>query len=145
LFGLAFVPIEVVDLIRFNCASHVAIGLVGDSSIPEPPAPAITGPAMDAQLSGNTPRRTRETEQKRRQNPVRQRPLALVEQGSGEVVEGALAAIAPVAFAARPVVIRAPWVDVVAVAPGTLQWAIFPPQCMDGGLTLVDVEELVDV
>src|SRR5262249_40510461 len=28
----------------------------------------------DAQLAGNPPRRTRETEEKRRQNPVRQRP-----------------------------------------------------------------------
>ena len=43
---------------------------------------------MDAQLSGHTPRRTRETEEKRRQNPVRQRPPTLVEQGIGEVVEG---------------------------------------------------------
>jgi hypothetical protein len=33
----------------------------------------------------------------------------------------------------------------VALAPGTLQRAIFPPQRMDVGLTLFDVEELVDI
>src|SRR6266850_2396313 len=72
LLGLAFVPSDVVELIRFNRAFYLAIHLVGHRSIAQPPAPAITGPAMDAQLSGNTPRRTRETEQKRCQNPVRQ-------------------------------------------------------------------------
>ena len=62
-----------------------------------------------------------------------------------EVVEGALAAIAPVTFTPRAVVICAPGIDVVALAPGTLQRAIFPPERMDVGLTLVDVEEFVDV
>jgi hypothetical protein len=57
-----------------------------------------------------------------------------MQQCIGQIVEGALAAIAPVAFAARPVVIRAPRVDVVAVATGTLQWPIFPSQGMDIGL-----------
>jgi hypothetical protein len=63
----------------------------------------------------------------------------------GEIVEGALAAVAPVAFASRPVMVRAPRVDVVALAPGTLQGTIFPAQHMDVGLTLIDLEELVDV
>jgi hypothetical protein len=66
-----------------------------------------------------------------------------VEQGIGEVVEGALTAVAPVAFAARPVVVRAPQIDVVAVAPGTLQWAIFPSQSMDIGLAGFYTEQLV--
>ena len=100
---------------------------------------------MDAQLSGHTPRRTRETEEKRRQNPVRQRPPTLVEQGSGEVVEGALAAMAPAAFASGTVLVRAPASNVVTLASRTLQWTVFPPQRMDVGLTLADVEELVDV
>jgi hypothetical protein len=100
---------------------------------------------MDAQLSGNTPRRTRETEEKRRQNPVRQRPFAPVEQGRGEVVEGALAAVTPGAFTPGAVVVRPPRIDVLALAPGTLERAIFPPQRMDVGLTLVDIEELVKV
>ena len=106
---------------------------------------AITGPAMDAQLSGNTPRRTRETAQKRRQNPVCKRPPALMEERIGQVVEGAFAAVTPVAFAAGAVGVRAPWIDVLALAPGTLEWAILPPQRMDIGLTLVNVEELVDI
>ena len=63
----------------------------------------------------------------------------------GKVVEGALAAVTPVAFAPGAVVVRPPRIDVLALAPGTLEGTIFPPQRMDVGLTLVDVEELVNV
>ena len=66
LLGLSLLASGVVELIRLNCALQLTISLVGQGRIAEPPAPAITGPAMDAELSGNTPRRTRETEQKRR-------------------------------------------------------------------------------
>jgi hypothetical protein len=68
-----------------------------------------------------------------------------VQQGSGEVVEGTLAAVAPVTFAPGPVVIGAPRIDIVTVASGTLQQAIFPPQCVDGGLTLFNAEELMGI
>jgi len=68
-----------------------------------------------------------------------------VEQSSGEIVEGTLAAGAPVALAPGSVVVRAPGIDILALAPGTLEWALFPPERMDGGLTLFDVEELVNV
>src|SRR5262245_10350262 len=98
---------------------------------------------MDTQLSGNTPRRAGETQQKRRQNPGRQRPLALVEQGIGEVIEGTLATVTPVAFAPGAVVVYAPRIDVLALAPGTLEGTIFPPQRMEVGVTLVDVEQVV--
>ena len=98
---------------------------------------------MDPHLPRDTPRRTGETEQKGCQNPVRQRPLALVEQGVGEVVEGALAAVAPVAFASGSVVVLAPRINVLAMTPGTLQWAIFPPQRMDVGLACIGTEKLV--
>src|SRR5215510_13653935 len=100
---------------------------------------------MDPQLPGNPPRRTRQTQQKRRQNPVRKRPPALVKQGMSKIVEGPLAAVAPVALAPGAVVVRAPGIDVLALAPRTLQRTIFPPEHMDVGLTLVDVEELVDI
>jgi hypothetical protein len=100
---------------------------------------------MDTYLPRNPPGRTGEAQQKGGKNPVRQRPLALVQQGIGEVVEGTLAAIAPVAFAPGSVVVIAPRIDLVTVAPGTAQWAIFPPQCMDVGLTLFGAEELVDI
>jgi hypothetical protein len=70
---------------------------------------------------------------------------ALVEQGMGEVVEGTLAAIAPVALAARAVVIDTPGIDVLALAPGTLERAFFPPQRVNVGLTVFGVEELVEV
>jgi hypothetical protein len=82
---------------------------------------------MDAPLAGNTPRRTRQTEQTRRQHPVRQRPLAPVEEGIGEVVEGALAAVTPVAFTPGAIVVRSPRIDLLALAPGTLEGTIFPP------------------
>jgi hypothetical protein len=72
-------------------------------------------------------------------------PDAPGQEGLGEVVEGALAAVTPVAFAAGAVVVLPPGIDVLALAPGTLEWPIFPPQRMNVGLTLVDVEELVDV
>jgi hypothetical protein len=54
---------------------------------------------MNTYLPRNAPGRTGEAQQKGGQEPVRQRSLALVEQSIGEVVEGALAPIAPVAFA----------------------------------------------
>ena len=38
-----------------------------------------------------------------------------------------------------------PRIDIPALTAGTLEGTIFPPQRMDVGLTLVDVEELVDV
>src|SRR5215813_14009534 len=100
---------------------------------------------MDPQLSGNTSRRTRQAQQEGGQHPVCGRPLALVEQGLGEVVEGTLAAVAPVALTAGAVVVIAPWINVVALTAGAWQWAIFPSQCMDIDLTLVGVEEVVDV
>jgi hypothetical protein len=76
--------------------------------------------------------------------PVRQWPCALVQQGLGKVVEGALAASAPVAFTPRSVVVLAPGIDLVTVAPGTLEGAILPPQGVDVRLPLLGAEELVD-
>ena len=62
-------------------------------------------------------------------------------------IEGALAALlfAAVAFQARLGVVGAPRTDVVALTARTLEWAIFPPQHMDIGLTRVGVEELVEM
>ena len=63
----------------------------------------------------------------------------------GKVVEGPLAAVTPVALAPRSVVVRPPGIDVLALAPGALERAFFPPERMDVGLTLFGVEELVHV
>ena len=63
----------------------------------------------------------------------------------GKIVEGPLAAVAPVALAPRSVVVCFSGIDVLALASGTLERAFFPPKRMDVGLTLVGVEELVDV
>ena len=63
----------------------------------------------------------------------------------GQIIEGPLAAVAPVALAPGAVVVRAPGIDIATLAPGTLQRAIFPPQCVEVGLTLFCAEKLVDM
>ena len=68
-----------------------------------------------------------------------------MEQGSGEVVEGALAAMAPVAFAPGAVLVCAPLANVVALAARTLQRTIFPPEHPDVRLALFGVEELMQM
>src|SRR5215831_18681179 len=55
LLGLAFIPSDVIELIRLNRAFQLTISFIGESSIPEPPAPAIAGVARDTQLSSNAP------------------------------------------------------------------------------------------
>ena len=76
---------------------------------------------------------------------MHQRALATIQQRAGEVIEGAVTVLllTAVAFQSRLVVVRALRTDVVALTPGTLEWAIFPPQRMDIGLTCFGVEELV--
>ena len=69
----------------------------------------------------------------------------MMQQGVGEIIEGTLAAVAPVAFAAGAIVVRPPRIDVLALAPGTLEGAIFPAQRVEVGVALSDVEEVVDV
>jgi len=144
-WGVACGARRLRPLIRRHRARPPTSGVGGDGGLPEPPAPALPGPTLDAQLSGHTPRRTREPEEKRRQHPVRQRPLAPVEQGSGEVVAGALAAGTPGAVPPGAIVGRPPRVDVLTLAPGTRERPLLPPQRRDGGVTLVEVEERVHV
>src|SRR5215510_6148149 len=100
---------------------------------------------MHPQLSCNAARRTRQAQQEGGENPIWQRALALVKQRMGEVVEGALAAVTPVALTPGAIVGVPPRIDRLALAPGTLEGTIFPAQRMDVGVTLVDVEEFVDV
>jgi hypothetical protein len=102
---------------------------------------------MDPELSGDTPRGTRQAQQEGCQDPVHERALAAVQERAREVIEGTLAGLlfTAVALQSGLVVIRAPGADVVALTSGALQGPIFPPQRMDVGLTLVDVKELVDV
>jgi hypothetical protein len=61
------------------------------------------------------------------------------------IMEGPLAAVAPVALAPRAVVVRPPRIDILALAPGALEQTFFPPEGMDVGVTLFGVEELMDV
>jgi hypothetical protein len=102
---------------------------------------------MDAQLSGNTPRRARQAQQKGGEKPVGEGALAAVQEGAREVIEGALAGLLFTAVALQPrlVVICPPGTNIVALTAGTLEGTIFPPQRMDVRLTLVDIEELVKV
>jgi hypothetical protein len=76
---------------------------------------------------------------------MRQGALATVEQSAGEVVEGALAVSAAVAFAPWPVVISAPVTNVVALTPGTLERTIFPAKTMDIRVAGVGMKELVEM
>jgi hypothetical protein len=63
----------------------------------------------------------------------------------GQIIEGPLAAVAPVALAPRAVVVCPPGIDVLALAPRTLQRVFFLPERMEVGVTLFGVEELVDI
>src|SRR5262249_9785733 len=121
LVGLALLPSGVIEVIRFHRPLQLTLHLLGERGMASPPAPAIPVPVPAPQLSGHAPRRAGETQEKRRQYPGRERPFALVQQGLGEVIEGALATIAPVAFAAGAVVVRPPRIDVLALAPGTVE------------------------
>jgi hypothetical protein len=58
---LSLVASGMVEVIRFNRAFQLAVHLIGQGRIAQPPAPAVAGPDMDAQLSGDATRRTRET------------------------------------------------------------------------------------
>src|SRR5215813_11732131 len=147
MFGLAFLTSRVIEIIRFHGALQLPRHLVGQGGIAQPPTPAIARPPMHPQLAGNTARGTRQAQEKRRENPVHDRALAAIQERSCEVIEGALATLlfTAVAFEAGLVVVGAPRTDVVALTPRTLEGPIFPPQRMDVGVTVIDVEEVVDV
>ena len=68
-----------------------------------------------------------------------------MEQGSGEVVKGTLAPVTPVPLTPGAIVVRPPRINILALAPGTLEGTIFPPQRMDVRLALFEAEELVDI
>ncbi len=142
---LALLPSGVREVIRFDGARQWALHLVGQGGMAPPPAPAVAGPDMHPHLASDAPRGAREAEQKRREEPVRDRPFALGQQGVREVIAGALAPVTLGAFASRAVVVRAPRIDVLALASGTLEGPLFPPECMNVRVTLVDVEELMEV
>jgi hypothetical protein len=68
-----------------------------------------------------------------------------VHYGVGEIVEGAFAAMAPVAFAPGSIVVGAPGTHVVAVTPGTLERTLVPPQRMDVGLAVFSTEKVMEM
>ena len=102
---------------------------------------------MDAHFPRDATRRARQAQQKRGENPVGQRPLAVVEQRPGKVIESALTVFifTAVAFQSGLGVVRPPRSDVIALTPGTLERAIFPAQRMERGVTRFGVEELVQM
>jgi hypothetical protein len=143
LFRLALLASSVVEFVRFNGPLYLALHLIGQGGIAHPPTPAIAGPDMDAHLSGDATRRTRQAQQEGGENPVRQRPLTVGQQRVREVIGGAPTAVAPVAFQPWPIMVSAPGTEVVAVTAGTLERAIFPPEHMEIGLAGIGIEELV--
>ena len=76
-----------------------------------------------------------------------QRALAAIQQRAGKVIVGMLAVLlsTAVAFQVRLVMVGTPKTDVVALTVETLEWALFPPQRMDRGLTRFGVEEVVEM
>src|SRR5262252_213473 len=102
---------------------------------------------MAPHLSGNTPRGTRQAQEKRGQHSVHHRALAAIQACAREVIAGALAALlfTAVALQARLGVVGAPGTDVAALTAGTREGPIFPPECMDVRLALCETEEVVDI
>src|SRR5262252_7157977 len=147
LLRLPLLASGVIEVIRFHGALQLPLYLVGQGGIAQPPAPTVAGPAMDAQLSGNAARGTRQAQEKGGQNPVHDRALAAIQERAREVIEGALASLlfTAVAFQARLGVVDAPGTDVEALTAGTLEGPIFPAQGMDVGLTRFGVEEVVEM
>jgi hypothetical protein len=132
-----------VHLICFNRAVQGALHRLGQGGMAQPPAPAVAGPAREAQLSGDTPGGPGTPQQKGREKPVRQWALALRQQGRGEVGEGALAMMAPVPFAPGSLLLGAPRAHGVALAARTWQGPILPAQCTEVRLALFGVAEVV--
>src|SRR5215831_586244 len=116
LLGLPLLTSGVIELIRFDSPFQLPLHFIGQRRIAQPPAPPITGADMDPHLPRNAPGRTGKAQQKGGEYPVHQRPLALVQQGSSKVVEGAFTAMAPVAFAPGAIVVGATASNMVALA-----------------------------
>jgi hypothetical protein len=125
-FRLPLVADRGIELIGFDRALQLALPFIGHGGLAQPPAPPRTRTAMDTSLPGTAPGRTGETSQKGGEYPVRQWPLALVQQGIAEVVEGVLAAVTPVTVASGSILVCAPASNMVALAARTLQRTVFP-------------------
>jgi hypothetical protein len=70
LLRLPLVTRGMVEVIGFHRAFQLAMHLIRQGSIAEPPTPPIAGPDMDSQLSRNTSRRTRQAQQEGGENTV---------------------------------------------------------------------------
>ena len=144
LLGLALLASGVVELLRLDRPCQLTLQFIAQGRIPSPPAPPLTGADMDLHLPGKTMRRTGQAQEEGGKYPVPQCPLTLGHQRVGEVIKGASATVAPVALSSWPVVIHAPVPNIVALAPGTGQWTLLPPQGMEIGVAGVSVEEVVE-
>src|SRR5215831_12321829 len=111
---------RMVEVISFHRPVQLTSELIGEGSIAPPPTPAIAGPDMDPQFSGNAPRGTRQAQEKGGEHPVHHRALAAVQERAGEVIEGAFAALlfATVTFQSGLGVVRAPRTDVETLTAG---------------------------
>src|SRR4029453_2774791 len=71
---LALVAGRVIEVIRLDRPVQLALHLIGQGRIAQPPAPPIAGPDMDPQFPGDAPGRTGEAQQKGGEYPVRKPP-----------------------------------------------------------------------
>src|SRR5207302_5629133 len=135
LLGLPLLASGVVEGIRFDGPFSVTLHCIGQRSMAQPPAPPITGADMDPHCPRNAPGRTGKAQQKGGQNPVRQRPLTLMESRIGQVMEGALAALAPGSCAPGARVLGARASILGALAARTWQRTVCRPERRKRGLT----------
>src|SRR5687767_2321206 len=77
--GLSLVSSGAIELIGFDRPVQLTTDLIGEGCIAQPPTPAVAGANMDSQLIGNTPRGTRQAQEKRGENPVHHRAFVAVQ------------------------------------------------------------------
>jgi hypothetical protein len=53
MLGLALLASGMVEVIGFDRSLQLAVHLIGQGGIAQPPTPAIAGPNMNTQFSGN--------------------------------------------------------------------------------------------
>src|SRR4030095_15303028 len=136
---------SVVEVFACHRPLQLAVHLIRQGGIAQPPAPAIAGPDMDAHFPGDAPRRARQTQQKGGKNPVGEGALAAVQECAREVIEGAFTVLllTAVAFQSRLVVIRPPGTNVVALAPRGMRRALLTSECIGIHMALFEAEEVV--
>src|SRR5882724_242787 len=130
----ARVPAGVIACVGVHRAAHLARHRLGPRGLAPPPAPTRARAARDAARPGAAPRRTRQAPHAGGAPPGRQRPRAWGHQRVRERSERTPTAGAPVAVESWAIVGIAPGTEVWALATGTWERALLPPQRATRGL-----------